>query len=93
MEGGKRQPFMSLKAQWTLSPEDPFARASEEHMHASPDSLSQLGGEGTGDGTYANVHLNSQPKIPASIILQLFGTHGLPVPFVLLLLFFPLYVA
>lgn len=74
MGGGKRQPFISLKALWTLSSEDPFSRTSKEHTHESPDSLSQLGGEGRGDCTYANVYLNPYPKIPASVILQLFGT-------------------
>ena len=87
MGGGKRQPFISLEALWTLSPEDPFSRTSKEHMHESPDSLSQLGGEGRGDCTYANVYLNTYPKIPASIILQLFGTPMAYLCFLVLLLF------
>ena len=74
MGGRKRQPFISLEALWTLSPEDPFSRTSKEHMHESPDSPIQLGGEDREDCTYANVYLNPYPKIPASIILQLFGT-------------------
>lgn len=30
-EGGKRRSFISLRAMWTPGPEDPFARASEQH--------------------------------------------------------------
>ena len=57
MGGRKRQPFISLEALWTLSPEDSFSRTSKEHMHESPDSLIQLGGEDREDCTYANVYI------------------------------------